>query len=189
METAEPAPRDRAVVELAKADRDEDKARIGAAITAVALAWSTLDEREQAMKLHCFRADMTYGELLGKALRVAASEYDLVPNAAFVNPGDLTTLQLAPDANDRRRVRHRRVGQAFGFDAVSRSTSARLAPRRAGQVVLRRREDGRDSPPLRASVPARPCRGRLPGRRRESGQRCRALTPARRRPCALQGLR
>ena len=50
---------------------------IGAAITAVALAWITLDEREQATKLHYFRADMTYGELLRKALRVAASEYDL----------------------------------------------------------------------------------------------------------------
>jgi hypothetical protein len=29
------------------------------------------------MKLHYFRADMTYGGLLRKALRVAASEYDL----------------------------------------------------------------------------------------------------------------
>ena len=48
--TAELEPLDAAVVELAKADRDEDKARIGAAITAVALAWITLDEREQAMQ-------------------------------------------------------------------------------------------------------------------------------------------
>jgi hypothetical protein len=77
METAELAPLDRAVVELAKADRDEDKARIGAAITAVALASITLDEREQATKLHYFRPDMTYGALLRKALRLAGRQYDL----------------------------------------------------------------------------------------------------------------
>ena len=77
MDTAVLAPLDRAVVELAKADRDGEKERIGAAITAVALAWIKLDEREQACKLHYFHADDTYGGSLRKALRVAASEYDL----------------------------------------------------------------------------------------------------------------
>ena len=48
MDTAELNGLDRAVVELARADRDDGTERIGAAITAVALAWIKLDEREQA---------------------------------------------------------------------------------------------------------------------------------------------
>ena len=77
MDTAELNGLDRAVVELARADRDDGTERIGAAITAVALAWIKLDEREQACKLHYFHADDDYGAALRKALRVAASEYDL----------------------------------------------------------------------------------------------------------------
>ena len=57
MDLAELAPLDRAVVELAKADRDGGTERIGAAIRTVALAWIKLDEREQACKLHYFHAD------------------------------------------------------------------------------------------------------------------------------------
>ena len=77
MDTAELNRLDRAVVELARADRDGGKERIGAAIRAVALAWITLDEREQACKLHYFDADTTYGRLLAKALRLAGRQYDL----------------------------------------------------------------------------------------------------------------
>ena len=65
------------MVELARADRDGGKERIGAAIRAVALAWVELDEREQACKLHYFHPDMTYGAMLRKALRLAGRQYDL----------------------------------------------------------------------------------------------------------------
>jgi hypothetical protein len=77
MDVAELSKLDRAVVELVHADRDRDRERIGAAITAVALAWISLDEREQACKLRYFHADKPYGRSLRKALRIAASEYDL----------------------------------------------------------------------------------------------------------------
>jgi len=77
MALAELAPLDRAMVELAKADRDGDDAAVQAAITAVALAWISMDDREQACKLKYFHADRPYGASLRAALTVAASKYDL----------------------------------------------------------------------------------------------------------------
>jgi hypothetical protein len=71
------APLDRAVTQLAIADRDGDDAAARAAIVNIAAAWVQVDDREQACKLKYFREDRPYGASLRAALTVAATKYDL----------------------------------------------------------------------------------------------------------------
>jgi hypothetical protein len=87
MDVAELAPLDRAVTQLAIAERDDDRAAGEAAITAVALAWISMDDRERECKLRYFHADRPYGASLRAALTVAATKYDL--GMAVSNYADL----------------------------------------------------------------------------------------------------
>ena len=77
MDLAELAPLDRAVTQLAIADRDDDHAGAQAAIVNIAAAWVQMDDRERECRLHYFRADRPYGASLRAALAVAAKKYDL----------------------------------------------------------------------------------------------------------------
>ena len=77
MDLAEYAPLERALIELACADRDDDADKAREAMTAVAVAWIKLDEREQACKLRYFHAHKPIGATLRAALGVAATKYDL----------------------------------------------------------------------------------------------------------------
>jgi len=71
------APLDGALIELLKADRDNDADRVRAAITAVAWAWVQLDDRAQMNMLRYFHADKPLGAALRSALTVASEKYDL----------------------------------------------------------------------------------------------------------------
>jgi Phage capsid family len=154
-----------------------------------------------------------------------------VPNAAFVNPGDLTTLQLATDANDRPLIGTTEGGMAATVAGMTlwptpAVPAATAVIAEADQIVVTVREDasvavsdqfafnadgtvvrvvarvdvrvndpdglmrhqGDDGNAGGEEVLTRAGQGH--GRPRPNCRaRCRALTPERRKPCALQGLR
>src|SRR3954451_19976572 len=71
------APLDRALGDLVSAETRDDKDAWRAAVTAVALAWGKLDDRERATILHYNPEGRMRGASLRTALAVPSRDHDL----------------------------------------------------------------------------------------------------------------
>ncbi len=166
MHVAELARLDRAVVELAKADRDGGKERIGAAITAVALAWIKLDEREQACKL----------QAQGTLVKLPVGEDDaLLPSLLTLSDVFPTGHHGAATAGVNPRTTVTVIGDgAFGGSSSSRATRAKPATPATPSASRTRVACGR------ATIPARSARAQRAGRAQRARWRPIAwrMTPA-----------